>query len=99
MRKELITVVMAVTCMQAYAVNKCTDASGKIAFQDAPCTTSKSEQVKATPASGYADATANQPSASAPAKKPSGDEKLYASLKADDGGGHRMRPEKAVSGA
>lgn len=36
----------------AWAINKCTGADGKVAFQDAPCQVGKSEQISVRPASG-----------------------------------------------
>ena len=88
----LIAVIMAMACTQVHAVNKCSDATGKVTFQDAPCT-GKGEQINVRPASGHADATAEQPSgaASAPGKKISGSEKMYEALKDE-----RTRREKWV---
>jgi hypothetical protein len=91
MKKELMAVaILSLACMQAYAINKCSDAAGKLTFQDAPCA-GKGEQIKATPASGYVDAPTEQPDAATPSKKISGTEKLYQSLKDD-----RVRREKWV---
>lgn len=94
MKMKLMAVaVLALACTQAYAINKCVDASGNLTFQDAPCT-GKGERIKATPASGYADEPAAQPAgaaASAPGRKLSGTEKMYESLKDE-----RVRREKWV---
>ncbi|RYF17876.1 MAG: DUF4124 domain-containing protein [Comamonadaceae bacterium] len=40
--------------LPAAAINKCTGADGKVTFQDAPCSTTKSETINVRPASGQA---------------------------------------------
>jgi hypothetical protein len=68
----------------AWAINKCTGADGKVAFQDAPCSGGKSEKVEvrlsssgigtatpaASPASGASAAAPAAGAASAPATPP-----------------------------
>jgi len=51
----LCTAVLAALCAPAWAVNKCTGADGKVAFQDAPCS-GKGGQVTVRPATGDAPA-------------------------------------------
>ena len=47
----LIIALLAALCAPAWAINKCTGADGKVAFQDAPCI-GKGEQLQVRPASG-----------------------------------------------
>ena len=51
--KNAIAVVLTcAVCCQAWAINKCTDANGKLVYQDAPCgNASKSEIVTIRPSS------------------------------------------------
>ncbi|WP_148237989.1 DUF4124 domain-containing protein [Alicycliphilus denitrificans] len=44
----------ALTCAQAWAINKCTGADGKVVFQDAPCA-GRGEVLNVRPASGHAN--------------------------------------------
>lgn len=44
----------ALMSLPAAAINKCTGADGKVTFQDAPCSTTKSETINVRPASGQA---------------------------------------------
>ena len=52
----LCAAVLAVLIAPAWAVNKCTGADGKVAFQDAPCS-GKGGQISVRPATGDAPAT------------------------------------------
>lgn len=52
---------LAALCAPAWAINKCTGADGKVAFQDAACE-GKGQTISVRPASGSVNAT--QPSAS-----------------------------------
>lgn len=91
--KRMAVAIIGIACMQVHAVNKCTDGTGKLTFQDAPCT-GKGEQIKATPASGYADEPIAQTAVAAPTtpgRKLSGTEKMYESLKDE-----RVRREKWI---
>lgn len=56
MRGALLAAAL-VAAAPAWAVNKCTGADGKVAFQDAPCT-GKGEKLIVRPASGPAGANA-----------------------------------------
>lgn len=47
----VLTALLAALCAPAWAVNKCTGADGKVAFQDAPCS-GKGEVLQVRPASG-----------------------------------------------
>lgn len=47
----VLTALLAALCAPAWAVNKCTGAEGKVAFQDAPCI-GKGEVLQVRPASG-----------------------------------------------
>jgi hypothetical protein len=62
----LCTVVLAALSSPAWAVNKCTGADGKVAFQDAPCAGGKSERLVVRPASGDGALIPQAPSSSLP---------------------------------
>ena len=42
--------VLAALCAPTWAINKCTGPDGKVAYQNEPCTTGKSEQLTVRPA-------------------------------------------------
>lgn len=50
-------VVMGALAAPAWAINKCTNASGEVVFQDMPCL-GKGEMLKVSPSSGHASETA-----------------------------------------
>lgn len=89
-RTTVVLSFVALSAMQAFAINKCVDPNGKTAFQDAPCA-GKGETIKVTPASGHHNAppplTQDAPTQASPAK--SGTQKLHESLKDE-----RIRQEK-----
>ena len=64
-KKTTLLAVALLMTAPAWAVNKCTGADGKVAFQDAPCA-GKGEKLDVRPASGKAPALA-APAGSAPA--------------------------------
>lgn len=94
MNKKVMALVLltSLPAMHALAINKCTDGSGKMVFQDTPCT-GKGEVIKITPASGR-DASppplTNPPPALASAAK-SSTQQQYETLKDE-----RVRREKWV---
>lgn len=45
---------IAFAASPAWAINKCTQADGSVAFQDAPCSGGKAEAITVRPASGHA---------------------------------------------
>ena len=55
LRLAIAVCVGTVLSAPVWAINKCTGADGKVAFQDAPCQVGKSEQISVRPASGRAD--------------------------------------------
>ncbi len=60
MNHPLITAaLLAAICAPSWAINKCTGADGKVAFQDAPCSSGKSEALTVRPANGDAGTFAN----------------------------------------
>lgn len=52
-----ICAVLLTQCLPATAVNKCTDAAGKVSFQDAPCAAGKAENLTIKPSAGIAPST------------------------------------------
>ncbi len=54
----------------AWAINKCTGADGKVAFQDAPCTGGKGEKVEVRLSSGGVGTAAPAAAATVPAASP-----------------------------
>lgn len=55
MNRPLITAaLLAAICAPSWAINKCTGADGKVAFQDAPCNGGKAEALTVRPAGGDA---------------------------------------------
>ncbi len=52
----VVAVVLALSCGPAAAINKCTLPGGKVVFQDAPCSTGKSETVVVKPSRGKSEA-------------------------------------------
>lgn len=56
MRLKFAAVIGAVVLVvePASAINKCTDPSGRVTFQDAPCVGGRAEAIEAKPASGRA---------------------------------------------
>ena len=65
------------SCVQA-ALYKCTTADGKVAYQDAPCPSSASEQALKAKAPPPAPAPAKAAAAGKPASKPAHDAATYA---------------------
>lgn len=61
------TVLMIALSAPAWAINKCTGPDGKVTFQDASCSSGKSEAVQVRPASGSAP---NVPAVRAGASQP-----------------------------
>lgn len=59
MKQVVLCMVVMALCAPAWAINKCTGADGKVAFQDAPCATGRTEHVVVRPARGDADAGDN----------------------------------------
>lgn len=60
MKKQAIQALslaaIAIVVLPAWAINKCTQADGSVAFQDAPCSGGKAEAITVHPASGHAQA-------------------------------------------
>ncbi len=60
MKKQAIQALslaaIAIVVLPAWAINKCTQADGSVAFQDAPCSGGKAEAITVRPASGHAQA-------------------------------------------
>ena len=52
----LLAIFGTVVCAPAWAINKCTGADGKVAFQAAPCTGGKTESMTVRPSGGGTDA-------------------------------------------
>lgn len=57
MKFRLLLIATLLAASPAWAINKCTGADGKVAFQDAPCA-GKGEKIEVHPASGPARAAA-----------------------------------------
>lgn len=53
MKRAAILMAIALAAGPGWAINKCTDASGKVSFQDAPCA-GKGGEINVRPASGRA---------------------------------------------
>ncbi len=53
MKRAAFLLTCALAAGPGWAINRCTDASGKVAFQDAPCA-GKGEKIEVRPASGAA---------------------------------------------
>jgi hypothetical protein len=68
----IIALVLVIFHASSWAINKCTGADGKVAFQDAPCSGGKAEVIKVRPASGDGSITTSAPvdSANPPTSKP-----------------------------
>lgn len=89
-KRAVIVVILGHVAMHALAVNKCTDANGKVVFQDAACS-GKGEEIKVTPSGGHfvAPAPATAPVAATP--PPNGTQKLLETMQSE-----RVRCEKWV---
>lgn len=54
MKPQVLATVLLLVAAPAWAINKCTNANGKVSFQDAPCA-GQGEKIEVRPASGHAD--------------------------------------------
>lgn len=56
-KNTLVAAVLAAACLPGHAINKCTDANGKVVLQDIPCTSGKAEVLKVRPTPASPSAT------------------------------------------
>lgn len=55
LHRPAILITAALLALPAWAINKCTDAAGKVSYQDEKCPAGKSEELKITGNATHAD--------------------------------------------
>ena len=55
MKTRFLLAAMLIAATPAWAINKCTQADGRVTYQDAPCLSGKSEELKITDSAGMQD--------------------------------------------